>query len=143
MIYKAISTSVILASICHAYIHLEDLKSYLKELEQDIYETDLLDDLVIGNLGNYLEAEELNDLLDSIMDTYGNEFVYEFSIGQSAEGRPIRAFAFMTGTTPEFFKSEMKERRSILIDGVHHARELTTISQVVLTMLSLMHGYEH
>ena len=30
-----------------------------------------------------------------------------------------------------------------MIDGVHHARELTTISQVVFTMIQLLHGYEH
>ena len=30
-----------------------------------------------------------------------------------------------------------------MIDAVHHARELTTISQVIYTMMALLHGYEH
>ena len=33
-------------------------------------------------------------------------------------------------------------RQSILIDGVHHARELTTISMVVYLMLSTLREYE-
>lgn len=34
------------------------------------------------------------------------------------------------------------KRDSILLTGVHHARELTTISQVVLEMLALLYRYE-
>ena len=30
-----------------------------------------------------------------------------------------------------------------MLNAVHHARELTTISQVVYTMMALLHGYEH
>ena len=29
-----------------------------------------------------------------------------------------------------------------MINAVHHARELTTISQVVFTMMTILHGYE-
>ena len=32
-------------------------------------------------------------------------------------------------------------RPSILIDGAHHARELTSISMVMYTMIRLLHGY--
>lgn len=53
------------------------------------------------------------------------------------------AYAFMLGTTPETYKKDLKERQSILLDGVHHARELTTISQISYTMLRLLHGLEH
>lgn len=94
-------------------------------------------------MANYLAAEELHDLLDSIVADYEDEVVYSFSIGDSYEGRPIMAYAFMLGTTKDAFQEELISRRSVLIDGVHHARELTTISQVVFTMLSLLHGYEH
>ena len=34
------------------------------------------------------------------------------------------------------------KRDSILLTAVHHARELTTISQVVLEMLALLYRYE-
>ena len=31
----------------------------------------------------------------------------------------------------------------MLIDGAHHARELTTISMTMYTMLRILHGYMH
>lgn len=37
----------------------------------------------------------------------------------------------------------MTSRPSVFINAVHHARELTTISQVTYTMLAMLHGYEH
>mmetsp|Transcript_36381 Transcript_36381/g.44436 ORF Transcript_36381/g.44436 Transcript_36381/m.44436 type:complete len:96 (+) Transcript_36381:346-633(+) len=37
----------------------------------------------------------------------------------------------------------MRERPSVFINAVHHARELTTISQITYTMMALLHGYEH
>lgn len=92
---------------------------------------------------NYLGAEELTDLLDSVVGDYGDKVVFPFSIGDSYERRPIMAYAFMLGATKESFEGELVNRKSILIDGVHHARELTTISQVVYTMLNLLHGYEN
>lgn len=37
----------------------------------------------------------------------------------------------------------MKKRVGILIDGAHHAREVTTISMAYYTWLRLLHGFEH
>jgi murein tripeptide amidase MpaA len=31
----------------------------------------------------------------------------------------------------------------MIINGAHHARELTTISMAAYTMLTILHGYEH
>jgi len=53
------------------------------------------------------------------------------------------AYAFMLDVKPSQAQNEMKSRKSILLDGVHHARELTTISQVLYTMLELLHAYEN
>ena len=53
------------------------------------------------------------------------------------------AYAFMLGTNPAQAQNELKARNSILLNGVHHARELTTISQIMYTMLELLHGYQH
>ena len=49
----------------------------------------------------------------------------------------------MLDVKPSQAQNEMKSRKSILLDGVHHARELTTISQVLYTMLELLHAYEN
>ena len=54
--------------------------------------------------------------------------MYDVKIGESFEGRPIMAYALMLGTNPAEAQNELKARNSILLNGVHHARELTTIS---------------
>ena len=38
-------------------------------------------------------------------------------------------------------KGAADQRPSILIDGAHHARELTSVSQVMYTMIRLLHKY--
>ena len=86
---------------------------------------------------------ELEDLLQSMMADYKDELIYDMELGKSIEGRPIMAYVFMLGTTKNDFEQDFSERQSIMIDAVHHARELTTISQVVYTMLAMLHGYEH
>ena len=81
--------------------------------------------------------------MGTIIADYKDEVVFNFDLGDSFEGRPIKAYALMLGTTEELFQKELISRRSILINGVHHARELTTISQVAFTMIQLLHGIEH
>lgn len=89
----------------------------------------------MGGLNHYLLTEELEDLMSTILADYQDKVVFQFDIGDSFEGRPIKAYAFMLGTTKKLVSRELISRRSILIDGVHHARELTTISQVAYTMI--------
>ena len=78
-----------------------------------------------------------------MMADYKDELIYDMELGKSIEGRPIMAYVFMLGTTKNDFEQDFSERQTILIDAVYHARELTTISQVVYTMLAMLHGYEH
>ena len=81
------------------------------------------------------------------------EIVQTFSIGTTYLGKPIRALAFAApssiifGDSPIQFdttfdvEANADKRLSILIDGAHHARELTTISMVLYTMIRVLHGY--
>ena len=62
---------------------------------------------MIGSMANYLTGEELNDFLASVLADYEEELVFPFSIGDSHEGRPIMAYAFMLGTTKELFQEEL------------------------------------
>ena len=102
-----------------------------------------METLVMGSMGNYLHMTELDDLMESMMAAYGYEVVWPVKIGESQEKRPIMAYAFMLDVKIENSVWELKNRSAILIDAVHHARELTTISQVVYTMMALLHGLEH
>ena len=47
-----------------------------------------------------------------------------------------------TGLDPENWEDEAVERPAILIDGAHHARELTTISMVMYQILHIAFNYE-
>ena len=97
----------------------------------------------MGSLGNYLTLPEIEEIMDAIVADYSNDLVYKYKIGESRENRPIMSYVFMTGSSQDHFLTDLTKRPSILIDAVHHARELTTISQVVYQMMSILHGLEH
>jgi hypothetical protein len=79
------------------------MKKYLKEQDENIFSSQILEDLILGGLNYYLLAEELENLMGSIVADYKEKVVFEFDIGNSYEGRPIKAYAFMLGTTKELF----------------------------------------
>ena len=135
---------LLLGNFCQAYEHQESLKTFLRAQDSDIKNaSELTEKLMIGSLGAYLKISELEDLFESMLEDYEGEVIYDMELGKTFEGRPIMAYVFMLGTTEQTFENDLKGRRAIMIDAVHHARELTTISQVVYTMLALLHGYEH
>ena len=57
----------------------------------------------MGGLNHYLFVEELEDLMGTIIADYKDEVVFNFDLGDSFEGRPIKAYALMLGTTEELF----------------------------------------
>ena len=52
------------------------------------------------------------------------------------------AYTLMLGASEETFQQKTKRRKSALVDGVHHAREMTTVSQTIYSMLHLLYRYE-
>ena len=54
----------------------------------------------------------------------------------------MMSYIAMLGSTETTFMTDLKARNSILLDAVHHARELTTISQTVFGLLTLLYNYE-
>jgi murein tripeptide amidase MpaA len=87
----------------------------------------------IGSLDNYLTQEELSELLES-MEAEFPEVVTPVEIGKSAEGREISGYLFSAAPN--------EKRPSILLNGAHHARELTSISMVVWLMLRFLYSWE-
>jgi murein tripeptide amidase MpaA len=41
------------------------------------------------------------------------------------------------------WKEELKKREILMIDAVHHARELSTITMTLYSLVHILHGYEH
>ena len=128
---------------------LEDgstLKQYLASLAQNLDEatakTELYETLVHGSMGNYLTIAEYNELMQQVLDSYGSELVFARQIGQTLENRAMMSYSIMLGAKESTWRDELKIRNSAMIDGVHHAREMTTVSQSVFSMLHLLHSYE-
>ena len=92
--------------------------------------------------GNYLSMAELEDLMGKVMDSYGEDLVHAEVIGYSIDDRPITAYSIFSRNPTLKPNEDQALRESILLTAVHHARELTTISQVVLEMLSILYRYE-
>ena len=54
----------------------------------------------------------------------------------------MMSYIVMLNSSETTFENDLKARNSILLDAVHHARELTTISQTVFGLLTLLYKYE-
>ena len=82
---------------------------------------------------HYLTHEELSSLLAAMVAEFP-EIVTPLTIGQSAEGREINGYLFSA--------KPLEKRPSILLNGAHHPRELTSISMVVWLMLRFLYSWE-
>lgn len=91
---------------------------------------------------NYLSIDEFDNLVELIVESYGNTLVFQKEVGQTVYSRSIQSFTLMLGASEDTFESELESRNSFMMDGVHHARELTTVSQTVFQMLAVLYRYE-
>ena len=101
---------------------------------------------------NYLSVDEVYTLLDKIQTGFP-EIASTFELGKSYLGNSIKGLVFAAPNSVLFkptpfdlqpgfdVKSSADSRPSILIDAAHHARELTSVSQVMYTMLRFLHCY--
>ena len=80
----------------------------------------------------------MNLVVDSFPAT-----VFKKQIGTSVLGEPLVVYAVMRGVNElSAWEEELAIRNSMLIDGAIHARELTTMSQTVFSMLTLLYKLE-
>lgn len=93
-------------------------------------------------MANYLSMQELQDLMAQVLESYGDELVYARIFGTTVKKRDMWAYTVMLGASKSTYSDELRRRNSVLIDGVHHAREVTTISQTVFSFLWLLYSYE-
>jgi murein tripeptide amidase MpaA len=69
------------------------------------------------------------------------EVIKEVYVGRTYKGKKIRGYIFFKGgNSQRSFKSQVKARPGIFINGAHHPRELTSISMNVYIMLKLLHA---
>lgn len=90
-----------------------------------------------------MSVSEYSKLMDFMMGSYGDDIMYKLEVGKALSGESIYAYTiFQHQFAFKSAKAELAKRESILLTGVHHARELTTISTVVFEMLALLYRYE-
>jgi len=100
-----------------------------KEFLPDFSATKIFEDFGTGTLGVYPKPHELLDLMQMILQEFP-EAVREVNIGKTYKNDTIRGFVLGLNfsTEGDQWIDEAKQRPGMLIDGLHHARELTSTS---------------
>ena len=70
------------------------------------------------------------------------EVVRTVSVGKTYQKNDMAGFIIGYGFSEENWESEASTRPAILIDGLHHSRELTGLSLQMYTLLRILFDYE-
>jgi hypothetical protein len=127
---------VISYSICAA-LPLENLRNAMKEQAGTQFPTThLFEYYASGALGNvYPDPTELDTLLTHITSEFSDILTSEV-IGHTFEQQPIHAYILTAGGQDPTFL-----RPALLVTGQLNARELTTTSQLLFTLMHLLFDY--
>lgn len=93
--------------------------------------------IAAGTLGVYQYPFELNELMQKL-DQQFPEVFRRFTVGKTFEGRSIMGYMIGLDLTT---RAKTMSKPAVLVTGAHHARELTSISMSVYTVLRLLYGY--
>jgi hypothetical protein len=91
-------------------------------------------------MNNYLTPQGLELLMQKVLLQFP-EVVQKIVIGRTAENREIPCYILGLGLNKTDWRQLALSRPAILIDGAHHARELTSISMSVYYILHLLFDY--
>ena len=104
-------------------------------------ESDLFQKFAQGSLGGvYLTSSEFITLMNLVMTDYP-EVVRSVDVGKSYLNKTIPGYLVGLNFNHENYKQEALKRPGLLINGAHHARELSTISMNAYTLLRLLFDY--
>jgi extracellular matrix protein 14 len=78
--------------------------------------------------------------MDTMIDQFP-EALRKISIGKTYEGREIPAYMLALYQRSDNWETIAKNRPAILIDGLHHAREMSSMSQCVYSTMSFLFNY--
>ena len=93
---------------------------------------------LVGRLNNvYLEKGYLLDLMDELVSEFPDA-LHQITIGTTALNNPIYGYVLGLNLNSSDPVADAKARPSMLITGGHHARELTTNTMSVYTIMRLL-----
>jgi hypothetical protein len=116
------------------------LRKYMKNQAGDFDSTNIFQKYILGSMGNYLSPSEFKKLMSGIVMDFP-EIVKKVKVGKTYLGVDIPGFVLASGLNSTNWNKQVLERPAILINGMHHARELTTQSMCVYTYLKLLFKY--
>jgi hypothetical protein len=82
----------------------------------------------------------VQELLQTMIDDFP-EVITKEEIARTHEGFPVEAYIFLRKDLEVDFEAQVKDRPGVFMNGVHHARELTTVSMNVYLMLKALWSY--
>lgn len=97
-----------------------------------------------GSMGAYHSPHELHTLMAMLLTEFP-EVIRSVDVGKTYMNRTIHGFVLglnLTGNGTDW-EQQALARPAILLNGAHHARELTSISMCSYTMLRLLFDYVH
>jgi murein tripeptide amidase MpaA len=120
-----------------------ELRAHMAEQIPDFKIADAFTKYVMGTLGGvYKTTEEFQRLMNDVVKDFP-DVVHEVDVGTTFLGARIPGYLLALNLTSEAKMAEAMQRPAILIDGAHHARELTSVSMAIYATMRLLFGVVH
>lgn len=139
MIQKFIATALVCLTLSVAASPpIHGLHNYMKsQYVPDFKDTDVFDKYVQGSIEGYLTAKELHHLLNMTVNEFSH-VVRRVPVGKTHLNQSIPGFLLAAGLSEDNWEAEAMERPAILINGGHHGRELSSITQCLYYMMHML-----
>lgn len=118
------------------------IRKAMKSSGPNFDESDMFQKYVLGNMGVYLDPVAFNSLMKQILNDFP-EVVKKVQVGNTYNGVDMQGYLIGLGLNNTNWKTALLSRPAILIDSMHHTRELSTMSMTVYTMIKLLFQYVH
>jgi hypothetical protein len=93
-------------------------------------------------MGNYLSPAEFKSLTNKILSEFP-EIFRKVHVGLTFNNIDMPGFVFAKGLNESSWGKDVIARPAVFLNGMHHARELSTLSMEVYLMLEIIFNYVH
>jgi murein tripeptide amidase MpaA len=110
-------------------------------LVPEFNQTDIFQKYATGSLGEvYLNPTEMHQLMEMLLEEFP-EVIFGVPIGKTYKNVTMHSFFMGLDLSGDDWEKKARSRPTILINGLHHARELSSSSMSVYSILRLLFGY--
>lgn len=108
------------------------------ECQDRVYDQSIPENFEFGSIGGYMSMSEVLDQLDAMQDKYPNLISVRRPISNYKTQKNNSIFFVKLSDNPEVDENEPE----ILYTGLHHARELISVSELIYTMWYMLENYD-